>query len=214
MNIKAVLLDLDGTVVNTNELILQSFEHTLNKLLGYCLHREELVKTFGQPLVEVFQTIAPDKADELLSEYQSFQQSADHSQYIKLCPHVREALDEFQKMDLKIALVTSKRQIGAYQNLTQFDLFPYFSTIVTYESTLEHKPNGEPAKKALHELNIAPREAIMIGDSNYDILCGRDADTYTAAVSYSAMDKDFLLSFKPDYYLKDLLELVDILKSK
>lgn len=212
MNIKAVLLDLDGTIVNTNELILESFEHTLNKLLGRCPSREELIKTFGQPLTEVFQAMAPEKADELLAEYQSFQQSVDQSKYIKLCPNVREALDEFQKIGLKIALVTSKRTVGAYQNLTQFDLFPYFSALVTYESTTEHKPTGDPAKKALAELNLNPDEAIMIGDSNFDILCGKDCGTYTAAVSYSAFDKDFLLSFKPDYYLKDLLELADILQ--
>ena len=211
MTIKAVLLDLDGTIVNTNELILESFDHTLNKLLGHCPSREELIKTFGKPLTEVFQEMAPEKADELLAEYQNYQQSVDHSQYIKLCPNVREALDRLKAMGLKIALVTSKRTLGAHQNLTQFDLFSYFSTLVTYESTEEHKPTGGPAKKALADLGIAPHEAIMVGDSNLDILCGKDAGTYTAAVSYSAFGKDFLLSFKPDYYIKDLLELADIL---
>lgn len=214
MSIKAVLLDLDGTIVNTNELIFQCFEHTLGKILGISLPRAEIVKTFGQPLTEVFAALNPEKADALLNEYQDFQQKIDHSQYIKLCPHVREALDAFQAMDLKIALVTSKRQIGAYPNLEQFSLFDYFSAIVTCESTLEHKPNAAPALKALEELGIAPTEAIMVGDSNFDILCGQNAGTQTAAVAYSAFEKDFLLSFKPDYYVSDLLELANILKNQ
>lgn len=214
MSIKAILLDLDGTIVNTNELILQSFEHTLNLKLGFCPPRQELVKTFGQPLSEVFAVMAPDKADELLKEYQDFQQSLDYGQYITLCPGIAEALPLLQNRGYKLAVVTSKRHRGAYQNLEQFSLFPYFSAIVTYEDTEEHKPTGAPARKALEILDIAPQEAIMVGDSNYDILCGQDAGTLTAAVAYSSFERDFLLSFKPDYYINDLMELADILSKQ
>lgn len=214
MSIKAILLDLDGTIVNTNELILQSFEHTLNLKLGYCPPRTELVKTFGQPLSEVFAEMAPDRADELLKEYQDFQKSLDFSKYITLCPGISEALPLLQSRGYKLAVVTSKRHQGAYQNLEQFALLPYFSAIVTFEDTEDHKPTGAPARKALEILNIVPNEAIMIGDSNYDILCGQDAGTLTAAVAYSAFNRDFLLSFKPDYYISDLMELVAILANE
>lgn len=211
MSIKAILLDLDGTLVNTNEIILQCFEHTLKEKTGSCPPREELVRTFGKPLSEVFAEMAPNEADELIDEYHRFQQSLDQSKYITLCPHVIEALEKFKAKGYKLAVVTSKRHDGAYQNLGQFDLLPYFSTIITYEDTVNHKPTGEPAKKALEILGVAPKEAIMVGDSNFDIQCGKDAGTKTAAVLYSAFGKEFLQAFEPDYFIEDLLELANML---
>ena len=214
MSIKAILLDLDGTIVNTNEIILQCFEHTLKEKMGSCPPREELIKTFGKPLVEVFSEMAPAEADELIQEYQRFQQSLDQSKYVTLCSHVHEALDLFKEKGYKLAVVTSKRHNGAYQNLEQFNLLPYFSAIITYEDTAEHKPTGAPAKRALELLGIAPDEAIMVGDSNFDIQCGKDAGTKTAAVAYSAYGEDFLRAFEPDYFITDLLELANMLPPK
>ena len=211
MSIKAILLDLDGTIVNTNEIILQCFEHTLKEKMGHCPPREELVKTFGKPLSEVFADMAPEEADELIQEYQRFQKSLDHSKYITLCPNIREALEVFKANGFKLAVVTSKRHDSAYQNLEQFELLPYFSAVITYEDTTEHKPTGAPAKRALELLGVAAEEAIMVGDSNFDIQCGKDAGTKTAAVAYSAFGKEFLQTFNPDYFITDLLELATML---
>ena len=213
MSIKAILLDLDGTLVNTNEIILQCFEHTLKEKTGSCPPREELIKTFGKPLVEVFAEMDAAKADELIQEYQRFQQSLDQSKYITLCDHVHEALDTFKAKGYKLAVVTSKRHDGAYQNLAQFNLLPYFSAIITYEDTILHKPTGEPAKKALELLGVSAEESIMVGDSNFDIQCGKDAGTKTAAVAYSAYGEEFLRAFEPDYFIADLLELAQRLPS-
>lgn len=208
MAIKAILFDLDGTVINTNELIFQSFEYALETVLHTSLSRDILRTTFGKPLAQITQEMGGEQAQELRKAFVDY--SITHENDIYLFPGVEEALKELKALNIKTAVVTSRLYRSALRDLHQFELEKYFDVFITPEATEKHKPNPEPALKALEQLGTEPHEAIMTGDSVLDLLCGKQAGCKTAAVRYSLFPLEELLEYQPDYVIDTLQDLVPL----
>ncbi len=211
MQIKAVLFDMDGTLIDTSDLIFRSFEYALNTVLHTQIPREELLWTFGRPLENIMNTLGGDKAEELLNAFRTY--SMAHRTEIALFPHVTEVLDFLHSHGIKTAIVTSRIASSTMYDLEIVDLSNAFDVIITPEATTEHKPHPAPAQKALERLNIAPENAIMIGDSVYDLQCGSQAGCKTAFVQYSMVPHTELMACKPDYSFETLLDLKKVLEN-
>ncbi|MDU1413689.1 MAG: pyrophosphatase PpaX [Clostridium sp.] len=207
--IKGILFDLDGTIVDTNELIIQSFTYVLNEYLGLKVSRQEIIKTFGAPLIETMRHYGGDRAEEITKVYIDYSHDI-QSKYIRAYEHVEEGLIKLKKAGLKLAIVTSKRRTVALSCMNEFDLEKYFDVIVTPEDTKIHKPKGEPVLKACELLKLKPDETIMVGDSHNDILCGKNAGALTALVKYTALDLKELYDLKPDYSIDKIEELLKV----
>ena len=205
MAIKGILFDLDGTVINTNELIFQSFEYALENVLHTTISRNILRTTFGKPLAQIMEEMGGSQAQELRKAFVDY--SIAHETDIYLFPHVEDALKELKARNIGTAVVTSRLYRSALRDLHQFELEKYFDVFITPEATEKHKPNPEPALKALEMLGIKPQEAIMVGDSGLDLLCGKQAGCKTAAVRYSLFPEEELAQHQPDYMLDSLLDL-------
>ena len=210
--IKAVLFDLDGTLINTNELIIGSFQHTLKKHFHKEFPREEIVKTFGEPLHETMAKFDKDNVELLLKIYREYNE-AKHDMLSTKFEGVEEGLQVLKGMGIKLAIVTSKRRPLAERGLKLINIYNYMDVIVTPEDTEKHKPLGDPAKKACEFLGVKPKETIMVGDSHNDILCGRNAGCSTCLVKYTALSIEDLMVYKPNYIVDSIGELVDICKS-
>ncbi len=211
MAIKGILFDLDGTVINTNELIFQSFEYALENVLHTTLSRDVLRTTFGKPLAQIMEEMGGNQAQELRKAFVDY--SIAHETDIYLFPHVEDALKELKARNIGTAVVTSRLYRSALRDLHQFELEKYFDVFITPEATEKHKPNPEPALKALELLGIKPQEAIMVGDSGLDLLCGKQAGCKTAAVRYSLFPEEELAQHQPDYMLNSLLDLLPLLNA-
>ncbi len=183
------LFDFDGTVLDTNELVFQSFQHTYQVLTGHPGDPAEILPTYGEKLDDILARFFPETpVEESLSIYRGYQ--ARHSQdSITLFPGILETIDQLRDRGMKMALVTSRHWTTAKQYLDQFDLFDRFQAVITERSTKAHKPDPAPILKALQELD-APREgALMIGDSKNDRRCAKNAGVDFALVSWAlAMD--------------------------
>ena len=212
--VKAVLFDLDGTLLDTNELIYNSFEKTFKDLLGLSLKKEDIVKFFGIPLkdafVPYFKEDEVDKIDNSIRYYRKINEDI-HDTMCFAFNGVKEMLDGLKERGIKIGIVTSKREDLAVRGMKIAGIYDYMDVIITPEKTTLHKPNGEPAEKACNILGIEPKEAIMVGDSSYDILCGNSAGCKTCAVEYSIIDIENLKEANPDYIIKKPIEILDIL---
>ncbi len=210
MAIKGILFDLDGTVIDTNELIFRSFEYALDHVLHTSLPREILRNTFGKPLQQIMQEMGGEQAQQLRQAFVDF--SIAHENDIYLFPGVEETLQQLKALNIGTAIVTSRLYRSALRDLHQFELETYFDVFVTPEATEKHKPNPEPALKALEQLQIEPHQAIMVGDSSLDLLCGRQAGCKTAAVRYSLFSQEELLQHQPDYMIDNLLNLIPLIQ--
>ena len=211
MAIKGILFDLDGTVINTNELIFQSFEYALENVLHTTISRDILRTTFGKPLAQIMEEMGGSQAQELRKAFVDY--SIAHETDIYLFPHVEDALKELKARNIGTAVVTSRLYRSALRDLHQFELEKYFDVFITPEATEKHKPNPEPALKTLEILGIKPQEAIMVGDSGLDLLCGKQAGCKTAAVRYSLFPEEELAQHQPDYMLDSLLDLLPLVNA-
>lgn len=210
MKYKYILFDLDGTLIDTNQLILDSFRHTYKKHLNRDVEDRDIFRYFGEPLITTLSRFAPDNAQALFDTYIEFNEKM-HDSSVELCCNIQECLAELKKLGCVMAVVTSKRSKMALRGLELFDILKYFSVVVTMDDTTQHKPNPEPVLKALEKLGAAPEEALMIGDSVFDILCGHNAGVKAVKVSWGAalehQDEE-----EPDYTADDAMDIVEIVK--
>lgn len=212
MNLNTILFDLDGTLIDTNELIISSFQHTLEKFQVTRYGREDIVSWIGEPLYDSFARIAPHQADEMVEVYRAHNLQH-HDQLIKAYPGVLATVRKLSELNFRLGVVTSKRKETAIQGLRRFKLDPFFPVIIAIDDVKRPKPDPEPIVTAMRELNSVKRETLMVGDSPQDIRAGQKAGVRTAAVSWSLKGKEALEALCPDYFLnemKDILELVGV----
>lgn len=210
--IKAVLFDLDGTLLDTNELIYKSFYYTFKEGLNLELSKDQITSMFGQPLQDSFKDYSKEEEiDNLIKMYREYNESL-HDNMCDAFLGVNELLNELKRRNIKIGIVTSKRDILARRGMKIANIIDYMDVIVTPECTDKHKPNREPAIYACNKLNIEPKEAIMVGDSHFDLMCGKDAGCKTCGVKYTALDIKRLEEVNPDYFIDEPMDLLDFIK--
>jgi pyrophosphatase PpaX len=209
--IKAVLFDFDGTLINTNDLIINSFKYALKKVDNANVPSEKIVKTFGEPLRMCLSDLSDSNLDELMKEFREYNES-NHDEMVKEFKGVKEGLVELKRMGMKLGIVTSKRKIMAKRGLKLIGIEKYIDVIITSEDTEKHKPLGDPALIACELLNVMPGEAVMVGDSHNDILCGKNAGCFTALVNYTLLPMEDLIKLKPNYIINSILELSEMLE--
>jgi pyrophosphatase PpaX len=208
--IKTVLFDLDGTIVNTNELIVQSFLHSLEGQTPSLVTRDHIIPNMGRPLIEQMVDFSGrEEVADLIDKYRSFNLSK-HDELVTEFPHVRTVIAELHANGIKIGIVTSKIRQTTSMGLKLAGLDTFISSIVTIEDVAKAKPDPEGIFRALRELNGKPEETIMVGDSHYDIEAAQNAGVGAIGVGWSWKGRSYLEQYHPDYVIDDMRELLPI----
>jgi pyrophosphatase PpaX len=209
----AVLFDLDGTLIDTVDLIHRSFDQAVRQVLGESLSRAELLQNMGRPLAFQMQAFSPNHVEELLDAYNEHNLK-EHDQHIRAYPGVLDVL-RLLKFDhgLPLAIVTSKKRDLCLRGLELTRIEGFFDVVVAMEDTVQHKPKPEPVLKALEELEQEAARAIFIGDSPFDIEAGKQAGTRTAAALWGPFEPPLLRALDPDFEAQDMRELYSLLFS-
>jgi pyrophosphatase PpaX len=204
------LFDADGTLIDTTELIYECFKYTCKRFGGFEVERDRVVALIGLPLRKQIENylgpLDEAKAEEVSQAHMAFQMSI-YERHLKLFPSVSEGLSLLKNAGKKLAVVTSRRQRTLRLYLDKMGILGYFDALVTPEMTERHKPDPQPALKALELLDCAAGEALFVGDASYDIECGAAAGTDTAFVAWSANSRNSL-NTAPTYVIHDLRDLV------
>lgn len=208
--LETVLFDLDGTLVDTNELIIQSFLRTFNDYFPGRYTREAILPYMGEPLHKQMARVAPDRVEELTSTYISYNLSL-HDELIRPFPNVGEVIKELSEAGVNMGVVTTKRRKTAELSLRAFGLERYLSILVAYEDVKEHKPAPEPIAKGISLADADPRTTLYVGDSPYDIQAAHAAGTKAAGVAWSLRGSAYLQQFTPDFLLHDMRDLYAII---
>lgn len=213
-----VLFDLDGTLVDTTDLILQSFAHTFDvHLPGRLPSRADLIATFGRSLPAALEEMAalngaadPRRlGDEMLSTYREFQR-LHHDTLIRPFDGIAEMLSSLHARGHRLGVVTSKMQHFARRGMRLFDLERFFDVAVFHDDVTRHKPEPEPLLEAARRAGIAPEGAVYIGDSTHDVVAGRAAGMTTVAVLWGPFEREVLEAIGPDFLVSTPAALPDL----
>ncbi len=213
--IDTVLFDFDGTIMDTNDIILQSWQHTFRTLEKREEDESVLTATFGEPLNKTIARFFPNvPVEESIEIYRDFQRK-NFRELITLFPGMKELVMKLKACGYKTALVTSRLRNTAMEGLEKFDMTKYFDVIVTPEDTDKHKPDPEPVYIALERLGSEAASSVMLGDTMFDILCARNAGVSPILVSWSlaleGKTKEDLGDDAPDHIIHTAEELFDII---
>lgn len=211
MAIRNILFDLDGTLLDTNELIIQSFQHTYQRHLNKHVDKEDIIKTFGEILKITLDREFGDDSEEAIKTYRNFQ-IGKFEKLISIREGVKEGVMKLYNQGYKLAVVTSRLNKSAIMGLNHFGLMEYFDIVIGADDTDKHKPDPTPAFMALQEMGGKPEETIFVGDSPFDVLCGKNAGIKSVIVGWSALPMDIILKHEPDYVVDSMEELVALVE--
>jgi pyrophosphatase PpaX len=210
--ITTVLFDLDGTLIDTNELIISSFLHTLEHYYPNRYKREDVLPFLGPTLTETFESMENANVDEMIKTYRQYN-LAHHDSLVTEFPTVIETVETLKDKGYKVGIVTTKIADVVMKGLKLTKLDSYFDVIVALDHVKKPKPDPEPIFLALEQLDSKPEETIMVGDNHHDILAGKNAGTLTAGVAWSIKGREHLEKYNPDFVLEEMADLLKILEA-
>lgn len=188
-NIRLIIFDLDGTLVDTALYIVLNYTHLFVKHHVKVPSLETMVYFSGPPLTEVFKQYFPKVPQkELLEDFGAFANKYDNI-FANLYPDEIEVLTNLKKAGYLLAIVSSKRQKALDDNLTYFHLKDFFSMTVSLDSGFSAKPCPDGINHILTTFSIKPSDAFIIGDSSSDIEAGLNASIHTGLVTFGLKKK-------------------------
>lgn len=211
--IDTILFDFDGTIMDTTDVIIGSWQHTFMTFEGKERPVSEIVKTFGETLFYTMPKVLPDvDPEEAIATYRSYHRD-NFGERISVFEGVPELLAELKKRHYKVGLVTSRLAGTTWEGLRQYALADYFDVVVSCDDTDKHKPDPAPVNIALERLGSKPENAIMLGDTMFDILCARNAGVQSVLVGWhvAMTPEDINGQDGPDFIIEkaeDLLSLI------
>jgi pyrophosphatase PpaX len=210
--IRTVLFDLDGTLIDSLRLILDSYHHTLSQHGLPARTDAEWLKGVGTPLIVQLAEWRDEigTIDAMIATYRQYNLKH-HDRMVTVYPGVLDALREIKASGLQTGLVTSKNRHGALRGLKLVGLEALMDVLVCADEVTNPKPHAEPVEKAVTLLGADPITTLYVGDSVHDMHSGRSAGVLTAAALWGPFAREHLEAAKPDYWLNtpgDLVTLV------
>ena len=213
MNIRTVLFDLDGTLIDSVRLILDSYHHTLNQHGLPARTDSEWLKGVGTPLTAQLAEWRDEigTIEAMIATYREYNLKH-HDRMVTVYPGVLDAVREIKAASIQTGLVTSKNRHGALRGLKLVGLEALMDVLVCADEVTNPKPHPEPVEKAVLLLGADPATTLYVGDSVHDMHSGKAAGVLTAAALWGPFQRSHLEQAHPDYWLEtpyDLVELID-----
>jgi pyrophosphatase PpaX len=212
MPLPALLFDLDGTLIDSIELILGSARYAFDGFAGHAPTDEEWRAGIGRPLQTVLREYAPDdvEAQRLFTRYREYQLEH-HDRLVRAYAGVVDTLRGFAEAGHPMALVTSKSDWMAVKALVHVGLDQLIPVVVGCDTCVNHKPHPEPVERALALLGVSTSNAVFVGDSPHDVQSGLAAGVVTVGVTWGAFDRHELQEAGADVVIDRIEELPEIL---
>lgn len=205
-NLKAVLFDLDGTLMNSHEIDKLTFIELLQEELGLNVTEKDFGRYTGTPVPKILMHFTSEEKVRGLTDAW-VKHKLHFKEKLNLYPGVPDMLKKLKEAGLKLAIISSQLYEERVKIYSRFDLEKYFDLWITSDQTEHSKPHPEPVLKTLEHLGVAPQEAIMVGDTFNDMEAGRRAGTFIGAVLWGFGDKEQIYSYHPDLLFNQVVEL-------
>ncbi len=227
---KYIIFDFDGTLANTNDIIVASWQATYEHYLGHTLPVREIEASFGEILVNTIGRMIPDApVNEVVDFYRSYQDSHQQEYEVYVFEGVRELLEQLRARGCIIGVGTSRTAYSFRNYMKKLEMDQLVDEVVTMNDVSSHKPDPETIDALLIKMMANAGEpydecsgipehvrdaAVMIGDTKYDIGCANNAGVDSVIVGWSHyVDEEAMLAegFVPKYRIdtpEQLLEMI------
>jgi pyrophosphatase PpaX len=211
MRFETVLFDLDGTLIDSGDLILASFRHATRTVLGRTIPDAELMANVGGHGIQAqMREFDEERADELVRVYRDHNMGIYES--VRTFDGIEEQLERLRTEDRTLGIVTVKSRPTVEVTFSVLPLADYFETVVTGDDTELHKPHPAPLLMALDRLGAPPESAAYVGDSPFDIRAAKAAGMASIAVGWGGIHpRERLEAEAPDVFVGEPGELSDVL---
>ncbi|MCL4536851.1 MAG: HAD-IA family hydrolase [Nitrospirae bacterium] len=212
MPIKLIIFDLDGTLIDSSIDIANAINYAIEPYGARPITVKETISLVGEGITRLIEKLIEREsinADRnALTERFLEHYSAHLIDNTTIYPGVRETLQKLK--DYKKAVISNKREALSTKILNDLGLLKYLDLVVGSDTTPERKPSPIPILHVLSKLNIRPEDAVIVGDSNFDIEAGKAAGIKTIAVTYGYRPLDLLKG--ADFIIDRMDELIDIFR--
>jgi phosphoglycolate phosphatase-like HAD superfamily hydrolase len=208
MNTSLIVFDFDGTLVSSHETIYKTTLHALGEVgIKAEMSEEKFYQMIGWHFEDIFREfgfVVPD-FESFIKIYKSLY--FDHLDSSFIYSGVEGILALLKRKKINTALLTTKGQDQAELLLEHFGLSKHFDYVMGRRPGIAHKPSPEPLLKICYDLTVNPTNTIIVGDTEMDIICGKEAQSKTCAVTYGYRTKDFLQKHAPDFLIDKIEDL-------
>lgn len=217
MKIKAIVMDMDGTITKFNLDYMGARRRALAELDKLNLRTPDmteqvslyLILTMLKPRVDALSfMILRRKFYNLLEEME-----LKAAQEVTLYPGALDTLGKLRRQALRIGIVTNNGRAGTELTLKRFKLEKFFDVVVTRDDCDQMKPSADPVRKVLTGMHIQPKKAILVGDGVMDIMAAKAAGLPSVAVATGPFTSERLLQAEPDYLLGSINDLPLLIES-
>ena len=208
---KLIIFDFDGTLGDTRELIIRTMQQTIHALGLESRTDDQCGAMIGLPLKQAFTDLIPmsdEMGEQCVDTYRRIFNKNNAVYKIPVFPNVLETLYQLHEKGylLTIASSRSRRSLQEFvDDMRLNELIPY---ILGADDVTKAKPNPEPVLKTLEAFNCSPDEAMVIGDTWYDIEMGKRAGVKTCGVIYGNGTREELINASANYVLDDIGQLL------
>ena len=209
-NIQAILFDFDGTLADTNALIIRTFEETLADLLPERnFSQEEILSFIGPTLDQTGRLLFGDDGKAFAAAYRVVNAKY-HDDMISAYPGVVDMVAQLKAAGYKLAIVSSKKRDFLIRGMKCVGLYDYFDYILGGDDVDNPKPHPEPVLKAVNHYGLTPAECVMVGDNEHDIESAQAAGVMSVGVGWAVKGIEHLQKFNPDHILHDAADMLEL----
>ncbi len=208
---RAVLFDLDGTLVDTVPFVLACVRHAFAEY-GSGPTDAEWMAGMGTPLqTQLAQFVRrPADVEGLLLRYREFW-VAQHDQWTRCFPGALETVAALAAEGFPLAVVTAKTEVGAYRTLAHTGLLPHMRAVIGADSCARCKPDPEPVRLALARLSASAPGAVLVGDAVHDVVAARGAGVLAIGARWGVSTPEVLMAAGAARVIGDIRELPGVL---
>jgi len=220
-----LLLDLDGTIVDTLGFIIDCFRLSVQPLVKRLPANEEIVATFGPAEIEciarllsrydreslLHQSLQPEHIQQSAERFHQLYHAGHAAGRVQLYPGMREVIDEAKASGWALGIFTGKSRVSATRTLDHLQLTSQFDVIVTSDDVTHPKPAPDGVILAARHVGTAPEKTCFVGDNPADIIAGNEAGAITIAALWGAFNQEETRSAHPAYVLHSPHELQSLL---
>lgn len=211
--VRAIIFDFDGTLANTLPICYYAFQSVFKEFDNRELTSNEILGMFGPSEVGIIREnlLNPHKEEAIEHFYKQYSQS--HNDLVEANHDIYELVTSLKGTDIKLGIFTGKAKRSLDISLEKLHLEGLFNVIITGDDVRNPKPDPEGLLKALSILDVKNSEAIFVGDSDADVIAGKQSDVFTIGVQWLPEYQTATFSEQPNLLMNSVTEFEDYVKA-